>query len=481
MQSVLGTALGTAMSHVVSGVVRGVRAATHSAPIAAALPAAHLAHARSVDVRASAYLRPGRHAVAPNPVVLKTPLGASPAGAVELQVELYQPADAPPPGGWPLALLSPGFLLNSSFYRSYASALASWGFVVGLVDFVADGILDDTLSVVYLRQAIDACARDPRISPRLDPSTVFLLGHSRGAKISALAAAQEARVKGLALIDPVDRSSMGPSGPGFPSALPALRAAAAARRLPVLVVGAGANGDVVEEAANWSNFTRAAAAGGSPVWEVVLTSCGHLQFTDKSLGLFSFFSGSGETRDEDVRLITQSAVAAWSQIAVLPAAGLAAPPAAGAEAELSRERAALLRVAPVSAVAFNLDALPAGAGSAAGGSAAGSDRASSPRAGSAGAGGSRRASSDAGFGSGSGAGSGGYYSPRAGAASAPPPPPPPPPPPAPPLLRMTMDDLLQLRARELKSILVERGLDCTGLFEKEDLARAVYEACCVPR
>jgi len=138
---------------------------------------------------------------------------------------------------------------------------------------------------VYLRASIDVCGREPRLTPITDTQSVLLIGHSRGAKMSALAAAQDARVKGLALIDPVDSSSMGPSGPGYPSALPALRAAAAARRLPVLVVGAGANGDVVEAAANWSNFTRAAAGGGAPTWEVKIESCGHLQFLDKQVGV----------------------------------------------------------------------------------------------------------------------------------------------------------------------------------------------------
>jgi hypothetical protein len=76
---------------------------------------------------------------------------------------------------------------------------------------------------------------------------------------------------------------MGPSGPGFPSALPALRSLSADRKLPVLVVGAGTNGDVVDVGANWTNFTRTAAAAGGPVWEVTVLSCGHLQFLDKQV------------------------------------------------------------------------------------------------------------------------------------------------------------------------------------------------------
>jgi len=48
-------------------------------------------------------------------------------------------------------------------------------------------------------------------------------------------------VKGLVLLDPVDNSSFGPQGVGYPSSLPALRESAMQRQLPVLVVGAALN------------------------------------------------------------------------------------------------------------------------------------------------------------------------------------------------------------------------------------------------
>jgi hypothetical protein len=100
---------------------------------------------------------------------------------------------------------------------------------------------------------------------------------------------------------------MGPQGPGFPSALPALRAAASRRRLPVLVVGAGANGDVIEPAANWDNFVRAAAGGGAPTLEVVLTSCGHLQFLDKQVGAVPGRAGLRLRRQQGARGVGQAA------------------------------------------------------------------------------------------------------------------------------------------------------------------------------
>jgi hypothetical protein len=82
---------------------------------------------------------------------------------VEIQIEAYIPSARPPPLGWPLALLSPGFLLNSSLYRSYAASLTSWGFVVALTDIISDGLVDDTLS------AVGGCGSGTHASKELAP------------------------------------------------------------------------------------------------------------------------------------------------------------------------------------------------------------------------------------------------------------------------------------------------------------------------
>ncbi len=88
------------------------------------------------------------------------------------------------------------------------------------------------------RGVVDACASSPQLSELVDSSTVLMAGHSRGGKLSALAAADD-RVKGVALLDPVDVTSMMPLGPNYPSALPSLRVASSPpRSMPVLVVGA---------------------------------------------------------------------------------------------------------------------------------------------------------------------------------------------------------------------------------------------------
>ena len=51
---------------------------------------------------------------------------------------------------------------------------------------------------------------------------VYLVGHSRGGKLSVLAAARDPRVTAACLLDPVDNTKYAPLGPQYPSAIAAL-------------------------------------------------------------------------------------------------------------------------------------------------------------------------------------------------------------------------------------------------------------------
>ncbi len=71
------------------------------------------------------------------------------------------------------------------------------------------------LPKIPCRAIIDTVTSDPRIRPHVDArSGVLLAGHSRGGKLSVLAAASDPRVRGVALLDPVDNTPMTPSGEG---------------------------------------------------------------------------------------------------------------------------------------------------------------------------------------------------------------------------------------------------------------------------
>lgn len=100
--------------------------------------------------------------------------------------------------------------------RPLLQRLASWGYVCMLYDkreTVNDVINDDT-SVKLVRELIDWASVDPVLVQLCDSNSVYLVGHSRGGKISALTAARDVRVKAVLLIDPVDNTQYAPLGPG---------------------------------------------------------------------------------------------------------------------------------------------------------------------------------------------------------------------------------------------------------------------------
>ncbi len=87
-------------------------------------------------------------------------------------------------------------------------------------------------------------------------------------------------MRGLCLLDPVDNTPMTPQGVGYPSSLGGLAEASRARALPVLVLGAAMNGDIIPAVGNYRRF---AASCSGPLWDVELAGAGHLQFLDKQV------------------------------------------------------------------------------------------------------------------------------------------------------------------------------------------------------
>jgi pimeloyl-ACP methyl ester carboxylesterase len=88
-----------------------------------------------------------------------------------------------------------------------------------------------------MQELIDWAASDPILKQVADSRRVYLLGHSRGAKVATLAAVRDTRVAAVCLVDPVDNTVYAPLGPGFPSAATALRNIPDTRFLPVAIVG----------------------------------------------------------------------------------------------------------------------------------------------------------------------------------------------------------------------------------------------------
>ncbi|GAX79658.1 hypothetical protein CEUSTIGMA_g7099.t1 [Chlamydomonas eustigma] len=227
---------------------------------------------------------------------------------------------------YPLAIFSSGFLVSSESYQSHAEALAAWGYTVLLYDrqeTVAD-FLNDVTCVRAIRDLIDWCETDPLLSRIADTRNVFLVGHSRGGKLSALAAAQDGRVAALCLIDAVDNTQYAPLGPGFPSAVEALRggvqleheigspAVPVEKRepVPVAVVGSGLGGVCAPTESNYSHFFEASRG---PAWEVDIRDAGHFSFLDQESPLQRAVCPEGDSDAGAVRHVSQAVMVAWAE------------------------------------------------------------------------------------------------------------------------------------------------------------------------
>jgi len=402
------------------------------------------------------YSQPGRfRPLDLNPITIR--VGGDDELPITAQLQPTVPQGVPPGHKAPLIILSAGFLLSASMYRSYASDLAAWGYAVLLYDM--SEVTDDVQAVTALKKVIDTAMTDPQLRPLLDPTCVVLAGHSRGGKLSALLAGKDTRVKGLMLLDPVDSTPMTPPGEGFPTSLPGLRQATSPpRSLPVLVLGAGEGGDVVPESGNYRRFMEACSG---PLWSVEISGAGHLGFLDKQIGLFSMFSTPGSTPDDAVRAASKAAMLAWMEEVVCPlcsrgpASGT--PGSTNPKSALESEASVISkRLAPLGySVLRNIPSPPAGY--AAGG-------ASSYASGSYDGGGSSSSGSGRGSSSGSSARTS-SASPSSSSSSSLPP------------ITESYEQLMTKRAKELKAMLVERGVPCADVFEKEQLARRLVERC----
>jgi len=225
---------------------------------------------------------------------------------------------------FPLAVITSGFLISSDQYTSYCERLASWGFVVVTYDRTQAALdpVTDVVCVEFLRDLIDWCRTSLfRIGSVCDTNSVYLIGHSRGGKISTLAAVEDIRVKALFLIDPVDVTVYAPLSEEFPSAVTAIENIGAVeaknkipRSVPLAVVGSGRGGDCVPVESNYERFYTASQA---PSWEVTIPDAGHLQFLDfRGSTAMDFVCGAGKIPDSVVGEITAGMMVAWGQVMI---------------------------------------------------------------------------------------------------------------------------------------------------------------------
>eukprot|EP01025_Chloroclados_australasicus_P044781 TRINITY_DN4879_c0_g2_i1.p1 TRINITY_DN4879_c0_g2~~TRINITY_DN4879_c0_g2_i1.p1 ORF type:complete len:415 (-),score=41.51 TRINITY_DN4879_c0_g2_i1:105-1274(-) len=210
---------------------------------------------------------------------------------------------------FPLAIVSGGFLVGREEYVSYAERLASWGYVAIVYDKLetVTETLGDVASSCFINDLIDWAETDPLLSVIADPAHTYLVGHSRGGKLSVLAAVRDPRVYAVCLIDPVDNTKYAPLSSRFPSAINAIQTM---RPIPMALIGAGKAGDCVPPEANYKRFF-AANSVGSPTWEVVVKNVGHFQFLDRQTSLFRSVCAQGNGSDIALRKLTQTMMVVW--------------------------------------------------------------------------------------------------------------------------------------------------------------------------
>ena len=247
------------------------------------------------------------------------------------------PADAFSRGPYPLGVITSGFLVDAEQYASYARRLCSWGYVVlqyNKRENVAGGnALDDVVSAAMVRELIGWARSDVLLGPllmrddddddrpderaarggaRARGGGVYLIGHSRGGKISMLEGVEDERVRCACLLDPVDNTAYAPLGDGFPSAVAAMRAAPEEAGPSLCVVGGKYGGDCAPLGSNYATFLDASRRGDT--WGVEVRA-GHFQFLDSAGLLQRAVCLEGSAADAQVREVAQALMVAHAETA----------------------------------------------------------------------------------------------------------------------------------------------------------------------
>lgn len=114
------------------------------------------------------------------------------------------PTSGPEPGPYPVVVIAHGFQLAPTQYASYASHLASFGYVAVNADYPAGFSPNHLDNAQDLSGALDAAAAHPTVGPLADATQAAMTGHSLGGKLSLHAAKLDTRVRAVVAIDPVD-------------------------------------------------------------------------------------------------------------------------------------------------------------------------------------------------------------------------------------------------------------------------------------
>lgn len=224
---------------------------------------------------------------------------------------------------WPLAVFSPGFSTPSSAYAVTAGRLASWGYVVVRYDLQGESFLNASThaSLAATHGALIDWVRlqgeSGMLRGEVDASRVLAAGHSRGGKVAALAATQDARILGVVGFDPVDAPPpLQMPSDDYPLASARLRALD--REVPMAVLGAefgGRSSFGMPCAPTQYNYATFFDGARGPGLEVVLREAGHGQFVDddRTAAASAALCPAGSAMNETVRTVSRTLLVAWAE------------------------------------------------------------------------------------------------------------------------------------------------------------------------
>lgn len=227
----------------------------------------------------------------------------------------------PVAGPSPLVVLSPGFQLPRSQYRSACEHLASWDYLVILQTYSQSGFSIDheTLAGDVGRILDWALGAGSGLAGRVDADRIAAAGHSLGGKVSILAAVLDARIGAVIGWDPVDANS--------PSVTPEMMDEL---DVPFAVIGETLDAEggfmpCAPAADNYQQYFEYACAAPAAL-EVTVADADHMDWVDdrSSCGITCQFCAEGTTDDATTRAITRRVTTAWLELHLRGRAGAAA-------------------------------------------------------------------------------------------------------------------------------------------------------------
>jgi dienelactone hydrolase len=211
-------------------------------------------------------------------------------------------------GPYPLLVVSPGFQIDRSQYRSMCDHFASWGYVVVLQTYSQSGFsIDHMVLAQDIGRIIDwATGAGSGLSDRVDGSRVGAAGHSLGGKVSILAAVLDDRIGAVVGWDPVDANA--------PSVTPEMMGDLT---IPLAVLGetldsTGGFMPCAPAEDNYQQYFKHACAA-SDALEVTVEGADHMSWLDDrgSCGIVCSFCANGPTPDAYTREVTRRVSTSW--------------------------------------------------------------------------------------------------------------------------------------------------------------------------